>query len=358
MIKKLFPILAHQTYVDTASSCILTSDLHAWRQQHDADFLANGSQFRTEQGAFIESVREVVKTFFNAKHAFLVPNFSFAFNAFLETRSTDERFLLLEGEYPSISHPIEARGFETTILEVDEHVEQRIYQAVKDFRPSVFAFSIVQYINGFSLSLDFIKQLKKDFPELLLVADGTQYCGAGALDFDDSGLDVMAGSGYKWLLAGYGNGYILLKESIYNNIYERFEGVKISAEFKARDKNAISAHFEPGHLDTLNFGSLKQSLLFLDSLGMITIENQITNLSLQAKDAFADLGLLDEMLVKRNEVSSIFNIKGDSVLFDALQKERIICIPRGDGIRISFHFFNTKDDLDKILQVIKRNISR
>lgn len=358
MMKKLFPILSHQTYVDTASSCILTSDLHAWRQQHEADFLANGSQFRTEQGPFIESVRAVVKAFFNAKHAFLVPNFSLAFNAFLETCSTGERFLLMEGEYPSISHPIEARGFETTILEVDENVEQRIYQAVKKYRPSVFAFSIVQYINGFALSLDFIKQLKKDFPELLLVADGTQYCGAGTLDFDDSGLDVLAGSGYKWLLAGYGNGYILMNDSVYNGICKSLENVKISAEFKARDKDAISAHFEPGHLDTLNFGSLKQSLLFLDSLGMNFIETQIANLSMQAKDAFVELDLLDDLLVKRNEVSSIFNVKGDRILFEALQKEKIICIPRGDGIRISFHFFNTKDDLDKILQVIKRNISR
>lgn len=357
MMKNISPILSHYTYVDTASSCILTNDLHAWRKEHEDDFLVNGSTFREEQGPFIASVRETVKTFFNAKHVFLLPNFSLAFNAFLETLSTNERFLLLDEEYPSISHPIEARGFHTKTLDVDENIEERIYQAIKEYRPSVFAFSIVQYINGFALDLDFIKQVKKDFPDLLLVADGTQYCGAGTLDFENSGLDILAGSGYKWLLAGYGNGYILFKDQIYNQICECFKNVQISEEFKARDKDAISAHFEPGHLDTLSFGSLKQSLEFLDSVGMKTIESEVTELSLQAKEAFNGLALLDNMIVKRKDVSSIFNIKGDSKLFDALQNAKVVCTQRGKGIRISFHFFNTKDDLSKILQVIKGNIS-
>lgn len=356
-MKNLFPILSRYTYVDTASSCILTEELSAWRRKHEEEFLEFGSIFRKEQGPFLESVRETVKTFFHAKHAMLVPNFSFAFNAFLETLAVNDRFLLLDEEYPSISHPIEARRFQTHVIAVDEKVEERIYQAIKEYQPTVFAFSLVQYIDGFALSLDFIKQLKKDFPDLLLVADGTQYCGAGVLDFEGSGLDVLAGSGYKWLLAGYGNGYILFKDSIYERIRESFKEVHVSEEFKARDKDALFLHFEPGHLDTLNFGSLQQSLMFLGSLGMNKIGRQVKELSFEAKDAFAELDLLEEVIVHRTEVSSIFNIKGDSRLFERLQKERIVCIPRGKGIRISFHFFNTKDDLDKILQIIKGNIS-
>lgn len=356
MMKEIFPILTDCTYVDTASSCILSTDLHVWRKRHERDFYENGSQFRVEQGSFIESVRETVRGFFNAEHAFLVPNFSLAFNAFLETLTADEHFLLLDDEYPSISHPIMARNFRISLVKVDENVEAHIYQAIRKYRPSIFAFSLVQYINGLTLSLDFVRQLKSDFPDLLLIADGTQYCGAGRMDFEGSGLDVLAGSGYKWLLAGYGNGYILFKDQVYNRITARFQNIKMSEEFEARGKNAIDAHFEPGHLDTLNFGSLQQSLLFLDSFGMDKIEQQVKTLSIQAKCAFNELSILDDITAKRSTVSSIFNIKGDNKLFELLKNEKVICIPRGQGIRISFHFFNTKDDLDKILQIIKQNV--
>lgn len=357
MMKTIFPILSHVTYVDTASSCIISEELHAWRKKHEEEFFEHGSRFRIEQGSFLESVRKTVKDFFNAKHAFLVPNFSLAFNSFLETLGPEERFLLLDEEYPSISHPVEARGFPTSHVVVDGNIEERIYQAVKEHAPLVFAFSLVQYIDGFALGLDFIKQLKKDFPDLLLVADGTQYCGAGSLDFADSGLDVLAGSGYKWLLGGYGNGYILFGDQIYGRINEKLSKVKISEEYQARGKGAVDAHFEPGHLDTLNFGSLQQSLLSLTSFGMDQIEKQVKTLSLQAKEAFTELSLLDEVIVQRSETSSIFNIKGGRALFELLTNENVICTPRGKGIRISFHFFNTKDDLNKILQIIGENIS-
>jgi len=353
-MKNLFPILSDITYLDTASSCILSEPLFDWRRSHDRDFFEKGSVFRTDQAAFLSGVKKSVADFFNSKinNTFLVPNFSFAFNTLLSGLSPKNRFLILAEEYPSVSFPIKNSGFEFKELAIDEHLEENIFRAISEYKPTVLAFSIVQYINGMKIEKSLIKKVKESFPELLLVADGTQYCGTEVFDFENSGLDVLAASGYKWMLAGYGNGFILLSDRIGNQLYADSDFSSVPFEFTSRGKNNLSLLFEPGHLDTLNFGSLQQSVLFLQKLGMDHIESQIHTLAHKAKEAFSERGLLEDVIVKSKSHSSIFNIKGDDVLFQKMQSENIVCIQRGKGIRVGFHFFNTEDDLERLLDQI------
>jgi len=353
-MKKLFPILSDITYLDTASSCIISKPLFDWRRQHDREFFEKGSVFRTDQAAFLSGVKKTVANFFNSKvnNTFLVPNFSFAFNTLISGLSPKNRFLILAEEYPSVSFPIKNSGLEFKELAIDEHLEENLFLTIREYRPTILAFSIVQYVNGMKIEKGLIKKIKESFPELLLIADGTQYCGTETFDFENSGLDVLAASGYKWMLAGYGNGFILLSDRIVTHLYADIDFSSVPSEFTSRGKNDLSLLFEPGHLDTLNFGSLQQSILFLQKLGMEHIESRIHMLAYKAKEAFLERGLLEEVIVKSKSHSSIFNIKGDDILFQKLQSADIVCIQRGKGIRIGFHFFNTEEDLAKLLDQI------
>ena len=120
-----------------------------------------------------------------------------------------------------------------------------------------------------------------------------------------------------------------------------------------RDEITFAKHLEPGHLDTLNFGSLKFSLEYLESLGKINIAERLAMLSQNAKDAFSDMGLLDDNVRQRTSHSTIFNIEGDERLFELLRMNRVMCSQRGTGIRLSFHFYNTESDLEAILKIVR-----
>jgi len=78
-------------------------------------------------------------------------------------------------------------------------------------KPTAFAFSLVQYVSGIKLSDQFLKTLKTAFPDILLMVDGTQFCGTAPFNFEDSAIDVLISSGYKWMLGGYGNGFVFIK---------------------------------------------------------------------------------------------------------------------------------------------------
>ncbi len=354
-LRKPFPFLQQYTYLDTAASGLLSEKVLEFRQDHDLDFLISGSILKNKQGEILTGVRETVGQFFNCapNRVALVPNFSYGFNTLLEGLDKSKKVLLLEGDYPSITWAVSSRNFEICYAQIDENLEQHIEAAMEKGNPDVFAFSIVQYISGIKLSIDFLKNLKQKFPEILFVADGTQYCGTEIFDFDDSGLDVLICSTYKWLNAGYGNAFILLNAGVQGKIAPKAVGFNsLQGKYKAHEGNLIGK-FEPGHQDTLNFGSLKTALELLNDVGMELVQERISTLSHRAKQEFSEMGLLEDMVVKRNQHSSIFNIKGDAQLFEFLKSKDIICSQRGDGIRIAFHYFNTEEELEFLLKTLR-----
>ncbi|WP_316752669.1 aminotransferase class V-fold PLP-dependent enzyme [Pedobacter gandavensis] len=349
-----FPILANCTYLNTASSGLLSSSFLEWRKSHDEDFYLHGSDFRLQQRAFLQDVREHVARFFHSKaeNTFLVQNLSVGFNIFLDGLSTDHKFLLITSDYPSVNYPVESRGFSCDYALADEHLEQNILAKIETFKPSVLALSLVQYASGIRIDLSFIKKLKENYPDLLIVGDGTQFCGTCAFNFEASGLDILISSGYKWMLSGYGNGFVLLKDQVTAHLYQQRGNYPLPIEPFLKDRSLLSLCFEPGHLDTLSFGMLKQSVLYFESIGMDFISNRLQSIGEMAKKALTSRDLLCPAVVRRKAHSTIFNIPTSAELTQRLQAANIMVTPRGDGLRLSFHFYNTVEDLEKLLTVL------
>ncbi|MES2826522.1 MAG: aminotransferase class V-fold PLP-dependent enzyme [Bacteroidota bacterium] len=353
-IKHQFPLLDTCTYLNTASSGLISEKQVEWRKNHDLDFFSRGSGFRINQATFLQKIKSNLSGFFGAKveNTFLVPNFSFGFNTFLEGLPSGQRFLLLKEDYPSVNYAIEIRGHSCYYLTMDDELEEKLVEKIRESKPTILAFSIVQYISGIKLSPKFIKELKLQFPDLLLVADGTQFCGTEAFDFEASGFDVLISSGYKWMLSGYGNGFVFLKDEVANLLFKEARNRPAPIEAMLHGKSTLAIHFEPGHLDTLAFGTLNESLDYFKKLGITFIEDQIGNLAITAKKEFSDRGLLTDIVAGRTEHSSIFNLNLDKLRYEKLLSEKVICLQRGPGVRVAFHFYNKIDDLQKILAVL------
>lgn len=350
--KKQFPLLEQYTYLNTAASGLLSENLLEFRQDHDLDFLIGGSLFRDKRDAIFLKVRKAVGDLFGCAPNLvaLTPNFSFGFNTLLEGIDHSKKVLLLKNDYPSVNWAVESRGFEVCYAEIDENLEDNIAEAVSREKPDVFAFSLVQYINGIKIDPDFLLKLKEDYPELLLFADGTQFCGTEKFDFEASALDVLGASAYKWLNAGYGNGFFLFKEHMQEKVQSGKFDIKDLQGKNKPHKGSFIGKFEPGHLDTLNFGSLKTAIDLIKQVGIAEIENGIKELASAAKTKLSEKGVLESAVVNRELHSSIFNIRGDDKLFQKLRTNRIICSQQGEGIRVSFHYFNSEEDLENLLK--------
>ena len=108
------------------------------------------------------------------------------------------------------------------------------------------ALSIVQYTSGLLIDIDFLRKLKSQYPDLIIIGDGTQFLGAHHFEFKSSPFDVVAASGYKWLLAGFGNGVLMISDYYLSRI----------------KKSAFDLHDDifTGHFNILSVASLNFSI--------------------------------------------------------------------------------------------------
>ncbi|MBO2542962.1 aminotransferase class V-fold PLP-dependent enzyme [Salegentibacter sp. BDJ18] len=355
ILRKGFPVLEQYTYLNTAASGLLPEAVWEFRQNHDLDFLLGASVFKEKQDGILSKTRELVGETFGCPPAqvALVPNFSYGFNTLMEGLEKPQKALLLKNDYPSLNWAVESRNFEISYAEINENLEKNITEAFKNQQPDFFAFSIVQYINGIKINLEFLQNLKKEYPETLFIADGTQFCGTEAYNFNESAIDILICSTYKWLNAGYGNAFMLFKKEVEGKIAPKALGFgSLQGKYKAHEGNFIGK-FEPGHQDTLNYGSLAEALKLIKKIGIAEISSRIKALSSKAKSEFTKMNLLEESVVNRAEHSSIFNIKGNNKLFEYLRSKQIIVSQRGEGIRVSFHYFNTEKELNVLLKELR-----
>ncbi len=353
-LRKGFPVLEQYTYLNTAASGPLPEKVWEFRQDHDFDFFLKASVLKEKMGDMLTEVRESIGNFFHCapNRVALVPNFSYGFNTILESIDKPNKVLLLENDYPSINWAVKSRDFTVIYATIDENLEENIIAQIEKEQPYFFAFSLVQWINGVKINVEFLKKLKTKFPELILIADGTQYFGTEAFDFDASGIDIAVSSCYKWMNAGYGNGFILFKESVQGKISPKNIGFgSLQGKYKAHEGNFIGK-FEPGHYDTLNFGSLKVAIDLIQQIGIDVISARINTLKSIARERFASAGLLEDWTLEREDYSSLFNIKGDEKIFNKLKGEGIITSLRGEGIRVSMHYFNTEKDLNRLFKAL------
>lgn len=355
-VRKEFPVLRKSVYVNTAVFGPLYDSLIDWRQEHDLDFLLHGSGMREKSLQLLADTRKTVGRFFNCRteNVSLVNNFSSGLNMLLGGLLPKKKILLLENDYPSLNWSFENRDFDISYVKMSVATEMHIKETVASQNIDVLALSLVQWLDGFLIDLDFIKDLKKEYPNLIIIADGTQFCGSMSFDFESSGIDVLGASAYKWLLAGYGNGFMLFSDQVKDEFSLNTIGFNAAdGDFEKKDKIRFAKKFEPGHLSCLNFGSLKFSMDFMQGIGMdkITAHNQ--TLSQKAKQAFTDLGLLDNHVIERKKHSTIFNIKADNGMFQRLLDNYVFCAQRGNGVRLSFHFYNNENDLDTIVRILK-----
>lgn len=356
-LRKKFPVLRQGIYANTAADGPWHENLFEWRQGHELDLLIGASEHFGQGLKVIKKSRENLALFFGCEphQVALIPNFSLGINLLLSMIPNNQKVLLIEEDYPSVNWPFEKRDFPIEKIKAGEYLEEEIYSRISKGGIDILAISIVQWLSGALLDLEFISKLKAEFPKLTIIADGTQFCGMFPFKFDGSGIDVLIASGYKWMLSGYGNGFMLFDEHFMKNNHPKTIGFgSVRGNLEERGSIPFCNYFEPGHLDSLALGSMGVSLDFIMEIGMDLIGQKNTALSKKFLELSHGTDFLADWVSKRRSHSTIFNIRANQQIFEELKRNNVICAPRGGGVRLSFHFFNTESELEAIFEILKK----
>lgn len=353
-----FPVCTQYTYANTAGCGLLSESLMDWRQEHDIDYLIGGSLNKDKAGQLLQEVRNTISGVFqhNPSQTYLCSNFTSGFSRLVSLLPKRGKVLVTEGEYPSVVRaftPLD--GWETIQIPLGENSLDSLHQAIDKERPQVFAFSMVHYITGERIPESFLKQLKQSYPDMLLMADGTQFLGAAPFSMKESAVDIMGASGYKWLLGGFGNGFLMVRDSLAGDIKEYLKPVvPLATESFLKDKDRLQLMLEGGHLDTLNFGSLKFTLEYLGAQGWSTIWETMEELRTKATLEFEATGLWKIPGGRETHGSTIFSLPSKPKVIQALQERDVIFSERNGLLRLSFHCYNTPEEIERIGKIIRK----
>jgi selenocysteine lyase/cysteine desulfurase len=252
------------------------------------------------------------------------------------------------------------------------------YARVCDARTKAIVVSSVQWSNGLKLDLTALSEIAARFGAWLIV-DAIQQLGANAIDVSRLGVDALACGGHKWLNAPFGCGFLYVNKKRLNEIEPVMHGYLTMLKpeggwgnyfstpgispFRRYDFVGDARKFETG--GTSNYPGaigLGASLKLINDLGKEAIESHIRELSRELIEGLRSRGARivtpDQDEMRAGVVTfRLSDEPGESVALTQFLLDHKVYVStrytsQVGGTRASVHFFNNRDDVARLLEVV------
>ena len=271
-------------------------------------------------------------------------------------------------EYPSVVYPWLRKSLGVKVHYVrnvnGKILLEDVEKAVDDKTVAV-AISHVEYVNGFRHDLRALGEIAHEHGAYVIV-DAIQSAGAMQIDVKRHDVDFLMSACYKWLLSPPGAGYLYVKEELIEKFEPPFVGwASVKPEvFETIDffdiwslrLSETASRFEVGSSSFISLVGATEALKMLLDIGIEKIEKRILKLTDHLIEAVKDLGLELQTPEEPQCRSGIVNFKIDKPkeVSEKLNDNGIVVSPRAHGIRVSPHFYNTEEEIDKFIREIKQ----
>ena len=202
-----------------------------------------------------------------------------------------------------------------------------------------------------------------------MIVDAFQAVGHIDVNVRDLDVDFLSTGTYKYLMGLKGTGFLYVKD--YDEFkpcwfgwasgpwYKEFHQAR---EGYVRSLHSSAARFEIGSYSIIGFIGAKAAIEYFLKLGMKNVERRLLYLGDYLIDRLTEMNLkINSPLDPECRSGSInFRVKGDP--WETAQRLRAagLWVTGGDhyahGIRVSPHFYNTEEDIDKFMHELKKYV--
>ena len=275
-----------------------------------------------------------------------------------------DNVVIPEREYPANVYPwmnLAHRGVEVRRLPDREgRVRLDALPDVCDARTRVVSLSFVQFASGFKTTLAEVGRFCRERDCLFLV-DAIQGLGAFPVDVEADGIDFLTADGHKWLTGPEGTAVFFCRTERLDTLRLTQVGAASVAKphaYLTYDLTLADTarRFEAGSLNVGGVFSLAAAMDFLQSLGMEAITERV--LALTDRLCAGLLARGSQVVSSRlpGEASGIVVFTQaahpPSGVVERLRERGIIVSSRAGAVRASPHFYNTVDEIDRLLEAL------
>lgn len=314
-------------------------------RRHIADILGA----RSEQVAFMRNTSDALSTIANG----------------YKWKAGDNIVTFMQ-EFPSNIYPwlrvSDAVGFEVRFAsERNGRVDVSELISLIDRNTKIVAISHVQYASGYRIDLERLSEAARRV-DALLVVDVMQSLGVIPINVESQLIDAAACASHKWLMSPEGIGVLYLSDRARERISPTLIGwISVTdpedyLNFEQPYKEGALA-WETGTGAASLFYGLEESLKLLTETGIERIASYLEELTDYLCDKLqgSDYEIVSSRKKKeKSQIVCIKNKKGASPndIYNHLKNRNIIVAPRNDRVRIAPHFYNTKEEIDALVEAL------
>ncbi len=207
---------------------------------------------------------------------------------------------------------------------------------------------------------------------LFVFIDGAHGPGQLMLNLHDIGCDVYASCCHKWMLGPKGTGFLYVRKDFQDTLQTYFVGGgsdnakwNMATNPVQMGEYASSAHRYYGGTQNIGlYRGVDAAIDFIENIGLQNIHDRIKMLGGYTQQKMLEFGDKVELITPTEEQSRCavngFRIKGmEFTKFNTLASENKIRIrsvaENGlNSLRVSTHIYNTKSEIDKLMELIKK----
>ncbi len=361
-VRAKFPVTKNSVYLNTAAAGPLAEATAKAGETYYEQMMNDGDVHWDEWFERREEMRARVASFINAEPeeiGFTI-NTSSAMNLIVDALEKHGEVISCDLEFPVTTISWMHRRIPVHLVKsVEGVVRAEDLRAAMNTRTGIISMSYVQYSNGFRSDPEELASFKGKHA---LVVNASQAAGAFEIDVKRMKIDALCATGHKWMLAGYGSGFVYISKEIqaasvprgigWLSVQDPYGG----ANNEVHLRHDASARAELGCPNFAGIFALGKSIELMQSIGIENIQARVLELNQKLTSRLNEIGwkvlspLQDE---KFRSAETLVAADNPKEVVGRLAEEKIFVTEKPEGFRVATHFFNNDQDIELLIQALR-----
>jgi cysteine desulfurase / selenocysteine lyase len=360
-VRAKFPVTAKSVYLNTAAGGPLADSTAKAGSLFYEQMMNDGDVYWDPWLERREEVRARVAAFINAEpdEIGFTTNTSSGMNLIIDALQQHGEVVSCDLEFPVTTIPWMQRRIPVHNVEsVDGVLRTEDLRAAMNTRTGIVSLSYVQFSNGFRANLEEVASVKGNHA---FVVNASQAAGVLELDVKRMKIDALCSTGHKWMLSGYGSGFVYISKEIQAASQPRTIGwLSVKDPYGVRNdevhlRQDVSARAEMGCPHFAGIFAMDASVELMREIGIQNIEARALELNRLLTSRLREIGWKVLSPLGKEEYRSAETLVAadePAALVQRLAERKIYVTEKPQGFRVATDFFNNSDDIERLIEAL------
>jgi len=366
-IRSRFRIFDRKIYLNTCSQGALSDAVEAGFDDFMASWHEQGSPWERWVECY-EAARTAFAAFINANpdEVAIVTSVSAGINSVASALNFRERRKVVMGEFefPTMGHVWlgqRTRGADVKFVSAEgNRIPTANYENVIDRQTLIVPLTHVCFKNGFRSEVSAVTDIAHKSGAFVML-DDYQDCGTRPVNVKAMDLDFYLTGTLKYLLGPPGLAFLYVRKELISSLAPSVTGWFAQANPFAYNPQLFelsptASRFESGTPSVPNVYGAVPGFQLLQKIGMERVGAHVEGLTQALLRSASELGIVAKTPADSTGPLVVLQSIDSARLVQKLAENGIVASNRHDGLRISFHVYNTMDDVQAVVRILKKNI--